>query len=143
MAGAGSMRKAWAPGRVARSAATIVLKPVSGSMRTSGKRALHANVLDPGLHEPAAALRVPGGAVQPAGAGLGVEHDALRPGGVRLLLGEGEQAAADPAPPRLALHQDPAEPARRPREQQPAGADDGAALDRHQVDGFVVAAVDL
>src|SRR2546421_3440 len=97
------------PGRVARSAATIVLKPVSGSMRTSGKRALHADVLDPGLHEPVAALGVPGGAVHPACAGLGVEHDALRPGCARLLLGEAEQAAADPASTRLAIHHEAAE----------------------------------
>src|SRR5713226_4946708 len=143
MAGAGSTRKACAPGRVARSAATIVLKPVSGSMRTSGKRELHADVLDPGLREPAAVFRVPGGAVQPAGAGLGIEHDALGPGGAHLLLGEGEQAAADPAAARPALHHEPAELAGRPVEQQPAGADDRAALDRHQVDRVVVAAVDL
>src|SRR2546423_11670342 len=97
MAGAGSTRKACAPGRVARSAATIVLKPVNGSTRTSGKRALHADVLDPRLRERVAVLRVARGAVDAAGAGLGVEHDALRSGGARLVLAEREQACADPA----------------------------------------------
>src|SRR5436190_4817995 len=143
MAGAGSTRKACAPGRVARSVATIVLKPVNGSIRTSGKRPLHADVLDPRRHERVAALRVAGGAVEPAGPGLGVEHDALRPGGSGLLLAQLEQAPADAPLPGVAVDDEPAQPAGRPLEQQPAGADDGAALERDEVEGVAVAAVDL
>src|ERR1700704_3323713 len=143
MGGAGSTWKAWAPGRVARSAATIVLRPVRGSIRTSGKRPLHPDVLDPGLHEPSAALRVSGRAVHAPRAGLGVEHDALRSGGARLRLAEGEQAAADAAPARFARHHEAPELARRALEQQPAGADHRTTVDCHQVEGVVVAAVDL
>jgi len=99
--------------------------------------------LDAGLDERRTVLDVARAAVEAAGAGLGVEHDALRAGGARLLLREREQAGADAASAGLTRDDQASEPAGRAREQQPARPDHLATANRHEVQSGVVEAVDL
>src|SRR4029453_11903125 len=74
--GRGAMSRK-APGREPRSPATITRRPLSGSIRSSGKALLHRHVLDPLLDEGGTVLAVAGRLVQRERVRLGVERDRL------------------------------------------------------------------
>src|SRR5215207_6638447 len=132
------------PGRVARSAATIDLWPVSASMRISGKALLHRHVLDPGLLEARTARRVAVPGVEALRVHLGMERDAARAGAARLGIREVEQGVPDAATARLLDDRHPAELAGAPAEQQPARPDDAVAVVHgDEVERLSVAAVEL
>src|SRR5947209_12756388 len=118
-AGAGSA-ESWPPGRPARSPAMIARCPVSGSIRTSGKRLLHRDVLDPRLAKHRATRPVAGVLIERASVGLRMEHEPAGAGGPRLGVGDLEHRRRDPAPPGVGPHGQPAELDRSAHEQQPA-----------------------
>jgi len=113
-------------------------------MRSSGltsKDLFHRNVLDPLLHEARPALHVTIALVQREGVGLGVERDAVRAAVAGDAIGFAKNGAGHTSPTLVRLHGQPAEPRDATAEEEPAGADHPAVLDRHQMGGLVVAAV--
>src|SRR6185503_12546378 len=130
-----------APGRDPRSPATITRRPVSGSIRSSGKPLLHRHVLDALLDEGGSVLAVPGGLVQRQRVCLGVKGDRTGAGADRHAVGLAQDGRRDPVAPPLARDGEPAEPGHVPAEQQTAGADHGAVVHGDDVGGLGVAPV--
>src|SRR5215207_298551 len=130
-----------APGREPRSPATITRRPLSGSMRSSGKPLLHGDVLDSLLDEGGAVAAVAGSLVQRERVCLGVQGDRLGARAHRHPVRLAEDGRRDAVAAPVALHGQPSEPRHLPAEQQPAGADHRAVVDRHDVGRLRVAAV--
>src|SRR4051794_17296994 len=98
-----------APGRAARSPAMIARRPVSGSMRSSGKALLHRHVGDALLDELLTANLIAAALVHGPGARLGVQADPRHSGRARLPLGQLEDRGAYAATAKVALDGHPAE----------------------------------
>src|SRR4051794_6942515 len=134
-----------APGRDARSPATIARRPVSGSSRSSGKRLLHRHVWDALVHELFAACLEATALVEGARRELRMQADPPRARRPRLLLGGAQDCRTDPAPAHVVADGHPAQERQVVLEHKPARADNAPALDRHDVrrDGVEAVAVGL
>src|SRR4051794_6704645 len=141
--GSGGVARGAPPGRVARSPATIVRRPVSASTRTSANGLLHGHVLDPGLDEHRAAGAVAVGQVEILRVGLGVEDDPSGAAAADPVVGGSEQAGGDALPAVGDVDGQAAQLHRGADEDQAQRADDAAVLDRQEVDPLAVATVDL
>src|ERR687891_462921 len=130
-----------APGREPRSPATITRSPDRGSMRSSGKALLHRHVLDALLGEAGAALLVAGVEIELQRVGLRVQRHGPRRVPPRHAVRLPQDRGGDPGAAPVRLHGQPAERGNPAAEQQPARAHHALVLDRHDVDGLVVAAV--
>ena len=104
---------------------------------------LHRHVLDPGLDKHLASWPVADARVQLPRVRLGVQDQTL--GSQRPALGIGplEQLCRDPLTAGIGPDRQPAELDGVADVQQPAGADKLAVGDGHQMDAFLVAAVEL
>src|SRR3954447_14949120 len=122
-----------APGRAARSPAMIARRPVSGSMRSSGKALLHGHVRDAFVHELLAPHLEAASLVERACRRLRVQPDPLRAGRTALALGGSDDRRTDSAPACLAIDRHAAQLRQAVVEHQPAGPEDPPALDGHQM----------
>src|SRR4051794_7796056 len=140
--GAGGSTLGPPPGRLARSPATIVRRPVRGSTRTSGKGLLHRDVLDPGLDEPGPARAPAVVGVEVDRVRLRVQDHPARAGRARLVLGHLEQLRADAPPAVPLLDREAGELHGRADPDEAAGREDRAVLDGHEVEAVAVAPVE-
>src|SRR3954447_3456475 len=131
--GRSSTFEANAPGRAARSPAMIARRPLSGSMRSSGKALLHRHVRDAFVHELLALHLEAAPLIERARRRLRVQADPLCTGRTAVPLGGVQNRGTDSTPACIAFDRHPAQLRQAVVEDQPAGPEDPAVLDRDQM----------
>src|SRR3954447_15630592 len=122
-----------APGRAARSPAMIARRPLSGSMRSSGKVLLHRHVRDAFVHELLALHLEAAPLIERARRRLRVQPHPFRTGGAAVPLGGVENRGADSTPTCITFDRHPSELRQTVVEDEPAGPDDPAVRERDQM----------